>query len=332
MRIKLYLLFIIFISLSSATNGQDIHFSQAFASPLTFNPAATGNFKGQYRLICNYKDQWRSISNTYKTVFASADFVLVKKKKKGSFLGAGLLFYNDKSGKAKMGTTVAGISLAYDIKLDKFNFLAAGIQSGFAQKSINTTGLKWNNQFDGTAYDPTLSSGEISYNEKVSYLDFSAGLLWNYVPNDKNRITAGVSLFHLNRPNQSFSNNTDPLIPKIVIHGDGQLKIGEKDVFLIPMALYTNQGKLKEINAGGMVKYGIGLDSKYTGANVSSTISLGALYRFKDALIILMNIGYKNIFVFGLSYDLNLSGLTNASRGRGGMELCIVYSGFFSKK
>jgi type IX secretion system PorP/SprF family membrane protein len=313
--------------------GQDIHFSQAYASPLTLNPATTGNFKGQYRLICNYKDQWRNVSKTYKTVFASADFVLFKKKKKGSYLGAGILFYNDKAGKSKMGTTLAGISLAYNVKLNKVNFLSAGLQSAFAQKGVKISGLKWDSQFDGSSYDPSLASGELISNEQITSVDFAAGILWNYIPDEKNRVTAGVSVFHVNKPNQSFpKTNKDPIYQKIVLHADAQLKIGDKNLFFIPIAMYSLQGKLQEINAGGMIKYGLGLDSKYTGANKTSAVSFGAFYRFRDALVILVNMDYKSAFTFGISYDINLSSLSIASKGRGGLELCLVYSGFFSEK
>lgn len=325
------LFFLLLFAIVKTTIAQDFHFSQAYASPLSLNPASTGNFKGDDRIICNYKDQWGSISKSYKTVFASADFVTFRKKKSGNYLGAGLSFYNDRAGKSKMGTTQINLSLAYNVKLNKYNFFAAGLQFGYAQKGMNATNLKWDNQFNGTSYDPNLTTGETNFSEQVTYADFAAGLLWNFLPNNKNKITIGASLYHLNKPNQSFSKiDKDPLNPKIVIHGDAQIKIGEKSTSFIPIVLFTNQGKLNEINAGGMLKYGLGLNSKYTGVNKPSSISFGGLYRIKDAVVILVNVDYRSMFTFGLSYDINVSGLTTVSKGRGGMELCIVYSGFFN--
>ena len=312
--------------------GQDIHFSQAYSSPLTLNPASAGNFNGNYRVICNYKNQWSAISNLYKTVFASADFVLAKKKKGGSYFGAGLSFYNDRSGKSKMGTNQVNIAIADNIKLDRYNYFAAGLQFGYAQKGENVSNLKWDNQFNGTSYDPNLATGETDFGQQVNYLDISAGLLWNFIPNDKDKATIGVSMFHINKPNQAFSKtDKDPLSSKIVVHGDAEIKMGEKNASIIPLVLFTSQGKQNEINAGGLIKYGFGQDSKYTSTNKSSTVSFGGLYRFKDAIIILVNMNYKNMLTFGFSYDINVSSLAIASKGRGGMELCIVYSGFFNK-
>lgn len=326
-----FLFLLLLFSIVQVTFAQDFHFSQSYSSPLSINPASTGSFKGDYRIVCNYKDQWSSIAKSYKTVFASADFVTFRKKKSGSFLGTGLSFYNDRAGKSKMGTTQINLPLAYNVKLNKYNFFAAGLQFGYAQKGVSVNNLKWDNQFNGTTYDPNLTTGETNFDDQISYVDFAAGLLWNFVPDEKNLVTIGASLSHVNKPNHSFSKNySDPLNPKIVLHGSAQIKIGEKNVSFIPLALFTNQGKLKEINAGGMIKYGKGLGSKYTGTNKPSSVSFGSLYRIKDAIIILVNIDYKSMFTFGFSYDINVSNLAIASKGRGGIELCISYSGFFS--
>jgi len=325
---------IIFISLilnaviASKVIAQDIHFSQSFLSPLLLNPAATGN-NGDYRFVGNYKDQWKSISNTYKTIFASVDLVPVRKK--GGFMGTGLSFYNDKAGKSDMGTTQINLSLSYTVRLNRYHFLALGLQPGYTQKSINTNNLKWDNQFNGNTYDPNLISGETNFSNKISYIDFAGGLLWSFIPDKENKISIGASVFHINKPNQSFI-ASDPLNPKIVVHGNGEIKINKRNGYIIPIVLYTNQGKLNEINVGGMFKYGLGLDSKYTGANKSSCVSLGALYRVKDAIVVLVSMEYKRAFTFGFSYDINVSKLTAASKGRGGMELCIAYSGFFNKE
>lgn len=322
-------LIILIICCSSIVIAQDIHFSQSFLSPLTLNPACTGN-NGDYRFVGNYKDQWRSVSNTYKTVFASADIVPVRKK--DGFIGIGLSFYNDKAGKSDLGTTQINIPVSYTARINRVHFLTGAVQAGYTQKSINTNNLKWDNQYDGSSYDPNLPTGEGSFTEKKSFMDLTAGLLWSYIPDKENKISLGTSVLHINNPNQSYTGNPDALKAKIVVHGSGEIKLNKRNGYIVPILLYTNQGKLNEVNAGGMIKYGLGLDSKYTGVNKSSSISFGALYRVKDAIIILVNMEYKRAFTFGFSYDINVSRLTAASKGRGGMELCIAYSGFFNKE
>ena len=64
---------IIFLAMAFTTYkvvlSQDIHFSQSASgrTPLIINPALTGIFKGDHRVLINYKDQWRSIDTPYKT-------------------------------------------------------------------------------------------------------------------------------------------------------------------------------------------------------------------------------------------------------------------------
>ena len=58
--------------------GQDPHFSQFFASPLTINPSFTGKFDGDIRMTAIHRNQWPSIPKAYITTGASADFNLLK--------------------------------------------------------------------------------------------------------------------------------------------------------------------------------------------------------------------------------------------------------------
>ena len=120
---KKSLILYISLLLSFICPAQDIHFSQAFASPLSLNPASSGNTDGNFRFNCNYKDQWRSVSKPYKTIYAAADYVAFKKKKAGSYLGVGLSFYNDKAGTSSFATNQTSLMLAYNVKMNKYNFL-----------------------------------------------------------------------------------------------------------------------------------------------------------------------------------------------------------------
>lgn len=89
---------------------------------------------------------------------------------------------------------------------------------------------------------------------------------------------------------------------------------------------------MMEFLVGGMIKYDLGLKSIYTNTNKPSYVSMGLLYRVKDAAIVLLNIDYRQVYKIGFSYDINISQLTAASQTRGGIELHIGYTGFFDKK
>lgn len=58
--------------------AQDIHFSQLNRQPLYQNPGNTGDFKGDIRLMLNYKEQWRSVTVPFRSTVIGADFKIKK--------------------------------------------------------------------------------------------------------------------------------------------------------------------------------------------------------------------------------------------------------------
>jgi hypothetical protein len=59
---------------SNSLLGQDQHFTQYYASPLTLNPALAGAFSGTYRMSLIYRDQWRNaLTQPFATYSAAID-------------------------------------------------------------------------------------------------------------------------------------------------------------------------------------------------------------------------------------------------------------------
>lgn len=307
-----------------ALGAQDVHFSQIYLSPIIVNPAETGNIKENLRFSCQYKDQWHSISGTYKTILASADVVLKKRKNLRNTLAIGAYLYNDKAGKSNFGTTSGNFITSYHFRVNKYNYFGLGASVGFNQRSANFSNLKWDAQFNGESYDPSLSSGEQIQSIHYTFLDVNSGVLWKCILNDRQKFDIGIGLFHLNTPDLNGL-NTEKLKIKTTLKISGEFKVGEKNSSFIPLMYLAIQGKQKEINIGTIFKYDLGLDSRYTGLKKSSSLSLGALYRVQDALILLWNYDYHNRVTIGFSYDINISRLIIASKGRGGLELCFKY-------
>jgi len=324
---KITFLFLINICSISKIFSQDIHFSQYFASPFLINPALTGEFNGKLRAIANYKSQWNSISpQLYRTMAASADGSFLNEK-----LGAGILFYNDKAGTSKMGHTQVSLMASTKVKLNDNSSLRAGLMGSFNQRTIDYTNLKWENQWDGQAFNTALGSGENNTNANFSYFDVSAGISFHTQINEKIKWNVGVGAFHLNKPKYSFfADNRVGLTPKFTLHTDFIIPT-KSGINLLPGLIYFNQGAAQEIAGGILVKKSIGQDSKYTGINVSSALLLGAYYRMKDAAIFYAGYDYKNSFSAILSYDINVSGLIPVSKARGGIEISLMYK-FANKK
>lgn len=335
---SLFLVFSISLCMS-----QDIHFSQFYEAPTMLNPAMTGVHHST-RASAHYKDQWRSVTVPYTTVGGSFEmrfntnewerissrtefYKLARRRVSGGFS-----FFSDKAGDGNMGLTQLQLSLSSSIPVGPKSVLVGGIAGGVSQRSVNYSKLIFPKQYDGAGYDPNMESGENFAGGNSYYADFAGGLVWSYKQgessirgNDHTKITIGTSVFHFNQPRYSYlGNGSEHLYARFMLHGQLEKGIDNTNVSLVPAFMFALQGPTKELLAGGMVKFKLKDDTKYTGYIKGSNFCLGAYYRNRDAIIanVLMEFGSYGI---GFSYDLNVSKLNNASGGRGGFEVMIKY-------
>ncbi|MCD6066160.1 MAG: hypothetical protein K0S33_986 [Bacteroidetes bacterium] len=309
--------------------SQDVHFSQFHMTPLLLNPAEAGARHSMQGLV-NYRNQWSSVANPYSTANVSWDMRLGEGSKSG-FSGLGININQDKTGFSPLKTFQANLCYAYQIRLDDKNILGAGLTAGLMQRSISTSNIQWMNQYDGTAYNSALPSGEpVSSNSRMSP-DIGAGIQYGFkktekylTGNDHRNFNAGISFAHINRPVYSFYDTGEKLFMKTTLYMDAEIGLANSDVSLVPGVVYWMQGPSQELLAGTMFQFRFKGDSKYTGYVQGSSFAVGAYYRNKDAMI--ASALYKvSQFAVGLSYDINLSGLKTASNGRGGFEISLRF-------
>jgi type IX secretion system PorP/SprF family membrane protein len=345
MKINRSLYVIVGIILTNLSFAQDFHFSQYDENPSLINPALTGS-RDAMRASVAYKNQWKSVTTPYTTYGVSLEGkfkpsnweqsdnfkqkIYKRSVNKGS---AGLSFYNDKAGDGKLNTTNLNLSLASFIKLNDANKLSFGIQASVTQKKIDNSKLIFPNQYNGAAYDPSITNNEAYNSQTMIFPDLAAGVNWcygknggNFISNSQSYANFGISLFHIIRPNQSFlKGSNDRLDMKYNVHGNFSIAPEEQRYGIEPSFLLQFQGKNKEIIAGSLFRYYLSVDSKYTGFNRRSAIGLGVYYRNKDAMITSLLLEYK-AYAIGVSYDLNTSKLKTASSLKGGMEITIRYT------
>ncbi len=323
---------------SCTTSAQDIHFSQFYMSPLTLDPATAGAFK-DISASTLYREQWQAVSAAFQTFAIAGDMRLMKAKWKNGYLGVGLNVFSDKAGDGSLSTTQVNLNFAAHVKLDANQILSGGIQAGFGQYSINAGALTWDNNYDqatGTV-TPGLGTAREGYltNTSILYPDIGAGILYQYNKgemyvsgNDVIQTSLGFAVAHINQPDQSFysinETNRDMLFMKYVAHGNFLFGIKNTPVSIVPGFIYYRQGPAQEITAGGLLKYTLKEDSKYTGYVKGAAVSAGAYYRWNDAVIISTLLEISN-YAIGFSYDVNVSQLRTASIGRGGFELALRY-------
>ena len=324
------ILFIWIVGIStSLVYGQDIHFSQFYQTPLVTNPANTAVFNGDVRAIVNYRNQWANLA-PFTTYGLSFDMGFLKKKSKNAYMGAGLTVFRDIAGDSKLSTTIVNLSVSSVITVNDHNDISAGIQGGFAQKSLAGSSFEWGSQYDGTGYNSTINSNEASTYEDYFYGDFSAGIKWvyskttsaNVVGSERFNVSMGFAVLHINAPKQEF--DLEKLHREFVTDVGLYIGLSGTSLSLIPSIIYMQQGPLKEINAGILIRYAIKEETRYTGLLKETAFFFGAYYRFGDAIIPTVMFEIAN-YAIGLSYDINVSGLKTASNGQGGFEISLRF-------
>lgn len=344
---KIILLLLISI-LALSANAQDQHFTQFYASPLTLNPAMTGNFPGRYRVGVIYRDQWRGVfDQPYKTFSAAVDvrFDIASNSRYRDAIGIGLMFFSDQVGGIDFVTNQLALSGSFHKALgfEDTQTLSGGIQLGLLNRSIGYERLTFDDQFNGID-GFTLESRDDLPPNVFSFSDLNAGLNYTLQISKKTVLNVGASMHHVLQPQVTFyPEETTPngtVIPggdsKLYARYGGQLSlqmpVGDR-MSLIPRALFSKQGPYMELTAGSNIRVPV---DTYSGnalqfglwarpvSNADDSFSL-------DAVIAMVGMEWKGV-LFGLSYDVNLDDLTVHQQGQQSFEISIIYLGDFDNE
>jgi type IX secretion system PorP/SprF family membrane protein len=300
---------------------QDIHYAQYMYSPLNLNPANTGMFDGDYRIAANHREQWNSVTVPYKTYSFSFDMKLEKPGNEKTHFNAGILLNSDKAGDSEFGTFDGELSFGviHTFGEDERHTLSAGIQTGLIQRSINYNKLTFDNQFNGDVFDPSAPAGEDFQVSRFYYFSLNAGIAWKYRIGDNHSIGSGISLQHLNKPDQTFFDDRSVQLPvRLQFNLNGNIALTDR-IHLLPDINMMKQSTFTEYIAGCQARFNL---SDKPGKQYALFLGLEA--RLKDAVIPMIGMDYNALHI-GVSYDVNTSGLKHASNGKGGLELALVY-------
>jgi type IX secretion system PorP/SprF family membrane protein len=310
-----------FLLLNNIGFSQDVHFSHLHSTPTFLNPGMTGLFNGNLRFVGNYKSQWNGFTNGYSTMAAAADMKLLETRG-GSILGGGMSLYSDKAGDLDFSTSSATLNISFLQMLGRQgkSWIGVGFQNSMTQSRLDFNKIKTFEE------EPLVMTGT------RAYWHLGLGLAWTYEFGKKSSFHLGASLFHINAPNVSFTENRQYqevfLEKKYVLHGGADIKLS-KYFGIRPNFVFMDQGPHKEITLGTMIKY-----SRNTGLSRNDrnmAVYIGGWMRWyaeldlagTDAFIAAMRVDWKNNS-FTLSYDLNVSTLTPASYTNGGIELSVM--------
>lgn len=321
---KSYFACLLFMVMQIDMHAQDLRFSQYFNSPLSINPANTGFLpSSDYRLGAHYREQWATIPVPYKTMSIYGDFQFMRNLIPSGWMGLGGLILQDVAGSGSLSSTKAYTSLAYHQMIGSSSLLSAGFNLGVATKRINPSALRFGDQWDGKFFSRPTS--EILLNNSIGYFDLQAGLNYSFFPTDNLYFHGGFSMHHLNRPRETFfqqSSGIDNRIPiRSIAFLDAMVKVNNV-VIVSPGVYYTKQGTANEFVGGLHINYNITGDGK-------QQLIAGVYKRLGDAVIPMVGYQWRN-FKFTFSYDATTSSMKNFNGGRGATEMYMQYDGMYT--
>ena len=309
---KLYFLLVFTLGLLIESRAQDPQFSQFYAAPLYLNPGFTGITYSQ-RVTFNSRVQWPNLPQAYSTSLVSYDIFVPALKS-----GFGVMAMRDKIGSGGLNLINAGFLYSYKIRASDRWVFSPGIYFGYGSMKIDKDKLLFG---DGLGDVNVSNDPIIDRLSNEQYFDFGSGI----VIYNKN-LWLGFSAYHINKPNQSLSENTDQLAIKYNINGGlrfelkNGLRTSTRVTYLTPSFVYRRQGSFQQLDFG--VQYHI------------DPIVLGIWYRgipflkdfsdrpVRDALVFNIGLQFKD-FQFGYSYDFTISQLETTAAGS--HEISMAY-------
>ena len=316
-------LVLLFIYLSFKGYSQDPQFSQYYNAPLYLNPAFAGTAENT-RLVANHRIQWPGIASItpYTTTAFSFDHNIEPIKS-----GVGVLITRDRQGVGKLTSTDFSLIYSYQVDINKNWSFRPALQASVVSRSIDYSELIYVDQLSNSGLTGAPTSDNIaSDNRNLIYPDFATGgLLFS------NKFWGGISIHHLNRPNQSYALPLYKLPWKTSIQAGMRLPFGNQSVkkghstidverSILPSINFKKQGKSSQLDAGVQMIYdplmfGIwyrGIPIKSFEGNVSN-----------EAIILLAGLHFKR-FTLGYSYDITISNLA-LSNTAGTHEIALIY-------
>lgn len=317
---RLLISLFVLVSFSFFAKAQDIHFSMFNNCPLYLNPASTGNFNGDWRFSGNYRNQWSALSVPFRTAAVSADkkFYLLHQD-----VAAGLLFVNDETGSLALSVNKIMGSLSFRKSINQHVFYF-GLQLGYVFKSLNLEKVTMPNQYNqgSGSFDYQLPTGENNMGERMSNFDFNLGLLWkkkigNWEPE------VGAAFSHLNRPAESFFDDTEKLPVRSTIYGSVKAGVSP-EIYLQPSLLYMNQKGSNETMAGFSAGFNI-FGKKTTVKELFAGLFIrNGIMDPADAVAVMAGATVGR-FDVAVCYDVTVSGLSKAVNNNGAFEISFAY-------
>jgi len=310
-----------------AKGQADIHFSQFYETSILRNPALTGVFSDDFKFGAYTRNQWSNISNPYQTQLISGETHKQVSHRSNDFISFGLLAYADEAGSLDQRITAGYLSVAYNKSLSAEHpmFLSVGFTGACMQYSLDYSNASFNTQFVGGSYSASNPNYENLPNPKMQLYDVGAGINFNSTNGENTSYMLGVACYHINQPEYSYYRTPEMDENMRYNVNAGWSADVNPQINITLQGNYAMEGPYTEIIFGSLLNWA----AEITDTKRTLVFSAGLLYRVDDAMIPVVKITRKNLSI-GVSYDVNVSTLSDASQMRGGYELTVFYTGNYN--
>lgn len=316
---KKLILFIAVLLVHEYSYAQDPHFSQFFASPLTINPANTGNFSGTIRAALNSRTQLPEFNNPYATKTLSIDAPVLKKYiKEDDKLSLGLLILSDQSGNKLLNDNNIAASVSYSKALDENanHSIALGFQVNYSMYRFDPLKANFEDQLTAGGFTGTSAEMILGNNFTKNTTDVNAGILYTGSTSDNNIFYVGASYYHFAKPTVGFITPTYFTNSRINIHGGAYFSLSDA-ASLHTSFQYQKQGETNELLVGGAFSY-------YLGTENGLELYAGLWSRVKESMIPYVGLEWNHIRA-GFTYDIAAGTTLASSRFYQSSEFSLIY-------
>lgn len=290
------ILSLIAASLSMSAQS-DAQFSQYFAIPAYYNPAAAG-LTGMLNITAGSRLQWTGIDNAPKTFTALADmpFKIMERHR----AGAGITVSQESIGLFKNMT--ATVQASWQLKVAGGVF-SAGVEAGFINQTFSGSKVILpDNDSNNESADDGIPTTDLSGKS----FDLGIGVYYS-----RPRFRTGISLRHANSPTVTFSSGTSSDITgktyefqagrTLYFTAEGNIPVGNTLFEVIASMLAKTDFTFSTAEATARLRY-------------RKFLSAGIGYRHDDAVSLTIGAEIKN-FHIGYSYDYPTGVMSGASSG-----------------
>lgn len=278
-----FILLLLFGGISFLQAQKEPQYTQYMYNIGSFNPAYAGTVESP-EIIGLYRAQWVDIPGAPTTIRAGANIPFSNKK-----MGLGINIVSDELGPSNQ--TYFDIAYSYQIQLSEETKLSFGLNAGGSNIKIDYSKGTFEDPADqsilGGNYSnfyPTVGAGLFMYHEEEWYLGLS-------VPNFLTNALYNNEVATIVEDNMQFN-----------AIGGYVFQLGERTKFKPAFLMNYLQGSPVTLNLSANFQF---IDA----------LTLGASYRFDNAVSALAGFQISNGMFIGYSYDYNTNGLGEYSGG-----------------